>query len=541
MGKPLREAAKKLRDSVQRVNLSSGEGRQAGTAFRSVVEQARQCAKQIGTLSGRVRQSGRKVWRGKSSSPVQNGARSPKRYTAGAVFRGVAARVRIGAPGNGEPHKSSRAAREVIWRVSEASPEGVKRHSKRDAAGAAFRQIAQRVRGGAQGHGVRYRKGHPVRSGSFEIDESLPEDAATDGVQRGKARSGRTIVWHVKKQPGEKAGGILRGIQGLGGLGRMLEKRSGKRLAFGALAAVSALVFCVSGIKLFGYALDYLNMRRVSASLREAYYAQAAEETPEPAMVASVQLSPDAAEAGLVQQTHTPALTEQAAPTPAPTPQTMLATVRYPDNPFAEISSRFAKIRRQNSDIVGWLTLEDLIDEAVVQRDNEYYLNRDYRGYHNVNGAIFLEQTCDLSTRPYTLVLYGHNMKTGAMFGGLRNYEDFHYYKSNAFITFDTAYEEGRYVIFSVCTVSTRPADRHYLDFARLCSNQIDWRQEEIDALEQYSLYHTSLSVQPDDQLLLLVTCVDADTDRRVVAARRIRRDETEGMLQRSINNAAKK
>lgn len=132
-------------------------------------------------------------------------------------------------------------------------------------------------------------------------------------------------------------------------------------------------------------------------------------------------------------------------------------------------------------------------------------------------------------------------MKTGAMFGGLRNYEDFHYYKSNAFITFDTAYEEGRYVIFSVRTVSTRPADRHYLDFARLCSNQIDWRQEEIDALEQYSLYHTSLSVQPDDQLLLLVTCVDADTDRRVVAARRIRRDETEGMLQRSINNAAKK
>ena len=86
----------------------------------------------------------------------------------------------------------------------------------------------------------------------------------------------------------------------------MLEKRNGRRLAFGALAAVSALVFCVSGIKLFGYALDYLNMRRVSASLREAYYAQAAEETPEPAMVASVQLSPDAAEAGLVQQTHRP-------------------------------------------------------------------------------------------------------------------------------------------------------------------------------------------------------------------------------------------
>ena len=31
-----------------------------------------------------------------------------------------------------------------------------------------------------------------------------------------------------------------------------------------------------------------------------------------------------------------------------------------------------------------------MLDEAVVQRDNSYYLNRDYRGYHNANGAIFL-------------------------------------------------------------------------------------------------------------------------------------------------------
>jgi sortase (surface protein transpeptidase) len=37
--------------------------------------------------------------------------------------------------------------------------------------------------------------------------------------------------------------------------------------------------------------------------------------------------------------------------------------------------------------------------------------------------------------------------------------------------------------------------------------------------------------VRPDDQLLLLVTCVENDTERRVVAARRVREGEDEAQL----------
>ena len=39
------------------------------------------------------------------------------------------------------------------------------------------------------------------------------------------------------------------------------------------------------------------------------------------------------------------------------------------------------------------------------------------------------------------------------------------------------------------------------------------------------------LDVQADDQILVLVTCVDEDTDRLVVAARRLRDSETEEHL----------
>ena len=194
-----------------------------------------------------------------------------------------------------------------------------------------------------------------------------------------------------------------------------------------------------------------------------------------------------------------------------------------------------------NPDVCGWLTIDEMIDEAVVQRDNAYYLNRDYRGYHNVNGAIFLEETCDLSTRPYTLMLYGHNMKTGAMFGSLRNYENMTYYRNNPFITFDTAYEDGRYVIFAVSTVSLDRLDDRYVDFAKLNADWIDQRSEALDALMSCSLYRTAPDVTPQDQLLLLITCVDDDEERRVVAARRLRPDETEESLAKAIEATTKR
>ena len=208
-----------------------------------------------------------------------------------------------------------------------------------------------------------------------------------------------------------------------------------------------------------------------------------------------------------------------------------LPAVPYPTNPSRTISSRFAKIRRQNSEIIGWLTLEGLLSEAVVQRDNSYYLTRDYQGYHNVNGAIFLEERVDLSTRPYTLTLYGHNMKTGAMFGCLRNYEDIGYYRRNPFIEFDSIYEDGKYVIFAISEVSIDSRNSNYNGFFHLNSCSTAERKEIIDGLFKYAQYVCPIDVSVDDQLLLLVTCVGDDSSRRILAARRFRSNDTEGGL----------
>lgn len=295
--------------------------------------------------------------------------------------------------------------------------------------------------------------------------------------------------------------------------------RALRRLSSAGLLCVAA----ICAVNLICYAVDAHRAKEASQALREAYY----NASNDPEQTAAVPAP-----------TVAPAVQETAAPAAA-RPDT-LSAVYYPDNPYATVSSRFKKIRRQNADIVGWLTIPDMLDEAVVQRNNTYYLKRDYRGYHNASGAIFLDETCQLNTRPYTLILYGHNMKTGAMFGSLRNYENLHYYKNNPYITFDTAYEDGSYVIFSVATVSILPGSLRYVDLAALYSLYIEPRQEAISALQTRSIYQIDVDVQADDQLLLLITCVKNDDERRVIAARRIRTDETKEALNSIILQAKK-
>ncbi len=279
------------------------------------------------------------------------------------------------------------------------------------------------------------------------------------------------------------------------------------------------ILFIFCGIQLLAYFADAWKTQQASDTMRSLYHADW-----EPSKMPETTIS------------VTPAITPAPTVTPAPavtaapsaTPSLWLDAIPYPDGSADAAGSRFTQLRQQNKDIIGWLSIEGMLDEPVVQADNVTYLNRDALGNHNVNGAIFLDEICDLTTRPYTLFLYGHNMKTGLMFGCLRNYENLTYYKNNPFITFDTVYETGQYVIFAVGKVSIDPASFFYVDFTGLNSLELVQREAALQVLMQRSMYRCTVDVQPQDQLLLLVTCVGEDDERRVVAARRLREGETE-------------
>lgn len=74
--------------------------------------------------------------------------------------------------------------------------------------------------------------------------------------------------------------------------------------------------------------------------------------------------------------------------------------------------------------------------------------------------------------------------------------------------------------------INTVPGTALWYDLYALTTDNRADREKAIRTLEQRSLVRGTAEVQADDQLLLLVTCLDGDAERLVVAARRLREGE---------------
>ena len=298
---------------------------------------------------------------------------------------------------------------------------------------------------------------------------------------------------------------------------RTAEKR--RRLLRLSLILVFGLMIGYGAVRLVPYLSDLAASRQTARELQQVY--DGADPEPEPS---------DQAPA----ETASPSVTQApAAETPLPADTAVpdlsagiLQPMQYPDNPGLKMSDRFKKLRKKGRYIVGWIRFDE-VDEAVAQKDNQFFLNHDATGKKNSNGAIFLDSGIFLTTRPYTFILYGHNMKSGNMFGRLKKYKESAYFHKHRIITFDTLYEDGQYAVFAAMEMDTTPGTGRWYDLWSLATSSCAEREEAIRTLEKRSAVPNTLDVQAEDQLLLLVTCLDGDTERLVVAARRLREGET--------------
>ena len=286
-----------------------------------------------------------------------------------------------------------------------------------------------------------------------------------------------------------------------------------KKLLCLFLAVLACALVVWGAVGLIRYFSDLSASRQTAAELRSIY------DQPVPVT-----------EAPAADLTAVPVPPTAVPATEVPADYGLLPSVPYPYNSALHIADRFKDLQRKGRYIVGWLRM-DSVDEPVVLKDNSYFLTRDATGKKNVNGAIFMDAGTRLETRPYTVILYGHNMKSGSMFGRLRKYRDISYLRKNRFITFDTMYEDGRYAVFAAAEINVVPGTSAYFDIWSLDDRTAAGRAEALRNLEIHSLHSNIIDVRPDDQILLLVTCVEDDDYRFIVAARRLRDGETESTL----------
>ena len=233
----------------------------------------------------------------------------------------------------------------------------------------------------------------------------------------------------------------------------------------------------------------------------------------------------------------TPTPVPTASPVPSPTPDRSIRTDALP-YPYKEkvlldeekILPELREIYDLNHDLVGWIYIPDtVVDYPVVQtEDSEFYLTHDFYGEENVNGQIILDTRCDPYTPSYNLVISGHHMNNGSMFGGLTQYSSRSYWEKHRFVSFDTLMARKEYVIFAAFYSADYDEDEEGFRY----NADIQYRKEAeqwLAEIRENQLYDTEIDADFGDEFITLTTCTR--TRRRdgrfVLVCRRIREGET--------------
>ena len=303
------------------------------------------------------------------------------------------------------------------------------------------------------------------------------------------------------------------------------------------LACALIILGCVAYVA--GYFAEQGRVRREGEVYR-AMYSPAPLETQAPVATATATAIPTAAISPTPAATAAGSPTPTASPAPAatptpeaqvvdeplPTPNENTIVLSLPTEPPPQES--FAELLRYNPDTVGYLTIGEIVDLPVVQRenDNEYYLTHAYSGEEAREGALFLDGANRLSDE--NLIIYGHNMRNGTMFGELSSFGEREFLLKNAVVRFDTLYENALYVPFAMFEASMDENDGHYFDVRQIVFDETSFELFVLK-LRGRSVFDVPVEVEYGDQLLTLVTCSYNDDDGRyIVALRKLREGETQ-------------
>lgn len=203
--------------------------------------------------------------------------------------------------------------------------------------------------------------------------------------------------------------------------------------------------------------------------------------------------------------------------------------IHYTDDnvEIPDVLPEYRAILNKNQRLIGWVEIADtIIDYPVMQTvNNEYYLDHNFNQEEDKNGCIFMDYQCDVIKGCDNIILYGHHMKSGKMFGTLNKYSNRSYCEEHPVIKFDTIYEKGEYqvmYVFRSKVYSEEDVNFKYYQFINAVSEkEFNSYLNEMAAL---SLYDTGVTAEYGDKLLTLSTCdYQENKGRFVVVAKKIK------------------
>lgn len=205
-----------------------------------------------------------------------------------------------------------------------------------------------------------------------------------------------------------------------------------------------------------------------------------------------------------------------------------------------DLMEKYTTMRRMNGDYACWLVIQGTEQEfpvcTVPSNDQYYYLTHNFNREYSNSGCLFIDPNSSVDCD--NLIIYGHHMYNGTMFGSLYNFLDEDWAREHHTIEVYTATEHRYYEV--VCTFSASMSNMPFTinghtnlsnyedcyNFSQAVRN-VSWiNMEWIKEGKEY--VYNPYVLDPGmfhERFLTLITCeYTHDNGRQVVIAREIDR-----------------
>lgn len=183
---------------------------------------------------------------------------------------------------------------------------------------------------------------------------------------------------------------------------------------------------------------------------------------------------------------------------------------------YTILDVNFDSLKNDNSDIIGWIYLENSnINYPIVKtNDNSFYLDHSFNKSYNSAGWIFADYRCEADFSSKNTTIYGHNRRDLSMFATLKNTLNEDWYTNNKYLTIATPEGNRIYQIFAIYSVKAElyystpnfASDEEYINF--------------LNTMKQRSVYDFGVTLESSDSIVTLSTCANNNTYRVVLQAK---------------------
>ena len=176
-------------------------------------------------------------------------------------------------------------------------------------------------------------------------------------------------------------------------------------------------------------------------------------------------------------------------------------------------------IAKINSDVVGWIKIENTNIDYPVMQNGDYYLHRNIYKNYSSHGTPYLAEYCNIQYSD-NLIIYGHHMNDNSMFAQLDNYKKHSFYENHKYIKFYSYYngktiEKTYEVAIAFKTVVYSDKGFKYYNYTNF--SDVQELNDFIENCRKLEFYNTGIDINYGDKLITLSTCEYSQKDGRIV------------------------